>query len=318
MTGIRKGAIPFLRVGSLKKVTEYFDVKGQRRQLDNHVYKLTVYEGEDEEYYTFMTNEAAKALETYLELRRQAGEEITPDSPLIRDAFNPFNVKEPKPITIASLDMMFTRMLRATGLRISNGGGENRQDRHDVMLFHGIRKYVNHCYVNARVDPIKKELLQGHTIRLEGSYLKPTENEMLLEWLKAVDALSLTEEEILRSKNKRLSAENEDIAAARKGYAEMNDRVDNLTSENKMLQRKNDLMLKFIILNSKILGLDEKKQMAGRQSIMKIDAESAEEAAKEITERLKLQQELKEVARQLEELTGAETKDVKDDSASPQ
>ncbi|HYY67156.1 MAG TPA: hypothetical protein VE572_02280 [Nitrososphaeraceae archaeon] len=51
MTGIRKGAIPDLRVGSLAKITKYRDKDGRQHTFESHyIYKLTVYEGSDSEY----------------------------------------------------------------------------------------------------------------------------------------------------------------------------------------------------------------------------------------------------------------------------
>lgn len=204
MTGIRKGVIPNLGVGALSKVTHAFT--GETTE-GIELYTLKVYEGDSEEYIAYLTPEASKALDVYLENRKQDGEIITPNSPLIRDVYNPLNVKEPKPITTSGLDMLMTRLLPSAGLRITNGK-ENRQKRHEVMLFHGIRKYVNHAMVNAKVEPIKKEMLLGHTVGLEEHYLRPTENELLTEFVKAKPNLSLGDEDALRTENVRLIAEN--------------------------------------------------------------------------------------------------------------
>lgn len=73
---------------------------------------------------------------------------------MIRDVFDTMNAKKPRVVTTAALDMAFTRLTRAVGIRPKEKDGE-RYDRHDVMLFHGIRKFVNHSYVKARVEVIK-------------------------------------------------------------------------------------------------------------------------------------------------------------------
>lgn len=49
--GIRVGALPLLRIRNLEKIEQY------------GLYKITVYEGEDEEYTTFCTPECAKEID---------------------------------------------------------------------------------------------------------------------------------------------------------------------------------------------------------------------------------------------------------------
>jgi hypothetical protein len=55
-TGIRIGAVHPLRLRSLSKVDSY------------GLYEITIYENTNEEYITFCTPEAARAIDCYLEL----------------------------------------------------------------------------------------------------------------------------------------------------------------------------------------------------------------------------------------------------------
>jgi hypothetical protein len=239
MTGIRKGAIPDLRVGSLAKTIEYRDREGRQHRFEgHHIYKLTVYEGSDSEYVTFLTPAGAKAVDRYIEARTMAGEKVTANSPLIRDAFDSVNADQPKPVTLGALDMAFARLTRSVGIMPKEKKEEEgrkkrrRQDRHDIMLFHGIRKYVNHALVNAGCNMIAKELLIGHAAPgLEGSYLRPTEGELLTEFVKAIPALSLSQESELRQKVDRLRVEVADIDVLKEGYLEFKE-------DNKRLQEQ--------------------------------------------------------------------------------
>jgi hypothetical protein len=243
MTGIRKGAIPDLRVGSLAKTIEYRDREGRQHRFESHyIYKLTVYEGSDSEYVTFLTPAGAKVVDRYIEARTMAGEKVTANSPLIRDAFDSVNAGQPKPVTLGALDMAFTRLTRSVGIRPKEKKEEEgrkkrrRQDRHDIMLFHGIRKYVNHALVNAGCNVIAKELLIGHAAPgLEGSYLRPTEGELLTEFVKAIPALSLSQESELRQKVDRLRVEVADIDVLKEGYLEFKE--DNKSACKNRLQR---------------------------------------------------------------------------------
>jgi site-specific recombinase XerC len=234
MTGIRKGAIPDLCIGSIAKITEYRDRERRQHKFENHhIYKLTVYEGNNSEYVTFLTPAGAKAIDRYLEARTMAGEQLTANSPLIRDAFDSVNAGQPKPVTLAALDMIFTRLTRSVGIRPKEKKeGKKRQVRHDVMLLHGVRKYVNHALVNAGCNVIAKELLIGHAAPgLEGSYLRPTEEELLAEFVKGILALSLSQESELRQQVDKLRVEVADIDVLKEGYLE-------LREDNKRLQEQ--------------------------------------------------------------------------------
>lgn len=76
-TGMRIGAIPGLRLRNLEKVESDYDI-----------YKITVYEGFNEEYITFCTPECTRPIDEYLKMRQQYGEKLTQDSFLIREQFD--------------------------------------------------------------------------------------------------------------------------------------------------------------------------------------------------------------------------------------
>lgn len=50
--------------------------------------RLTVYEGDEEQYITFISPEAWDAVEKYLQWRRDHGENVSGLSPLFRDKFD--------------------------------------------------------------------------------------------------------------------------------------------------------------------------------------------------------------------------------------
>ena len=80
-SGIRVGALPLLRLGNLEDS------------------KLTIYENDREEYFTFITPECQKAIDSYLDFRARYGEKLGKNSPLVREQFNtmdPFRIKKAK------------------------------------------------------------------------------------------------------------------------------------------------------------------------------------------------------------------------------
>ena len=60
-SGMRVGALPFLKIRNLEKIDKY------------SLYRITVYENEDEEYITFCSPECAKIIDSYLEFRQRHG-----------------------------------------------------------------------------------------------------------------------------------------------------------------------------------------------------------------------------------------------------
>jgi integrase len=72
-TGMRVGAIPNLRLRNLENISEL------------GIYKITVYENTNYEYFTYCTFECAKAVNEYLKMREQYGEKLSPNSFLIRE-----------------------------------------------------------------------------------------------------------------------------------------------------------------------------------------------------------------------------------------
>ena len=73
-SGCRIGAIPILHVRDIEK--------------SGDVYKITIYENDAEEYFSFITKEAYDAVQSYLQMRERYGEKLTSDSLLIREQFD--------------------------------------------------------------------------------------------------------------------------------------------------------------------------------------------------------------------------------------
>jgi hypothetical protein len=269
MSGLRKGAIPSLRVGNLARITEYRDNSRERNlhKLEGyHIYKLVVYEGDPEEYCTFVTPSGAKAIDRYLESRTTAGEKITAHSPLIRDAFDSMNAKDPKPLTPNALHMVFTRLTRSSGIRPKEKKEGTRQSRHDVMLFHGIRKYCNHAFLDSGVDVVAKELMLGHAAPgLEGSYLRLTENELLSQFVRAISALSLSQESELKQQVDQLRIEVADMNALKAYQMQLEQRLREEQEFKRLLAHELTLQKEVVdelraLVNEKLREREKKKR----------------------------------------------------------
>jgi integrase len=117
-TGMRIGALSGLSISSLQKVM----VEG----YPSHSYKITVYEGEPEEYYCFTTFECARAIDDYLKERQHFGEQSLPESPLIRADFNHAikeRVQRPEALTTKGIQRLLDRLLIGSRLRVYHKKG---------------------------------------------------------------------------------------------------------------------------------------------------------------------------------------------------
>ena len=85
--------------------------------------------------------------------------------------------------------------------------GGKKKTRKEISANHGFRKFCHTTMANNKVQPEIREMLLGHSIGLSDSYYKPTEREMLLEYLKVVDALTINEENRLKTENNQLKSE---------------------------------------------------------------------------------------------------------------
>lgn len=141
-------------------------------------------------FVTFITPEAKNALQQYLGERREAGEQVTAESPLIGDAYHRGEFQ-----TVEGYERVWARLLRRAGL------GQKSQSWFKLH-FHTLRKYFRSNCIG--VDASYRERWMGHKgLYLDMSYFKAEESLHLAEYRKAVPHLTVyalpTEEKKLRS-----------------------------------------------------------------------------------------------------------------------
>lgn len=168
------------------------------------LYKITVYENEDEEYITFCTPECTKAIESYLEYRCRYGERIKEDAPLIREEFDindEIHAARPRHLSYFLFKIMVQKLRNKSGIIEKLPKRTQRQ----VMESHGFRKFFQTNAITSGMSPLYAEFLMGHSsgLALE-SYVRPTENDLLegndkmIGYVGIIDALTINEEYKLR------------------------------------------------------------------------------------------------------------------------
>ena len=197
-TGMRIGALPPLKLSHLER-------KGD-------VYKFKIYENTRDESICFCSPECANYIDSYLEFRTRSGEHLDDKEHtyLIREQFDINDIeqirKQGRSIARDSIANMLYTLAIKSGLRKVNHQFTGRE-RKPVPLAHGFRKFFTTQLINSKVNPEIREMLLGHSIGLASAYYKPTEDEMLEEYLKAADNLTINEENRLRKKVEKLEVE---------------------------------------------------------------------------------------------------------------
>jgi integrase len=208
-TGMRVGAIPSLRLRNLEKVESEYDI-----------YKITVYEGFNEEYITFCTPECKKAIDDYLSMRSKYGEKLTQDSFLIREQFDirdPFSISrcrqiKAKTLTKKLIDLAERSVIREKIILVDNSHNKRAQIRKDVPIAHGFRKFFTTQLVQADVKTELRWLLEGHKLKGNDShYIRVSEKRLQEEYEKAINYLTINEEDRLRKKVEKLEIEKSEL-----------------------------------------------------------------------------------------------------------
>jgi hypothetical protein len=148
--------------------------------------RLEVYPGTPERYRTYITPEAWGVFDAYLKHRRENGEEVGPESPVLRNLYRPGKAAHPRPIGGVAFRALLMSRYRRHGIR---KGAKQNGERFDVAASHGFRKFFKSACEGAGVKSLVVEVLLGHDVGMSGKYYRPTEADLLKEYLKAVPRL---------------------------------------------------------------------------------------------------------------------------------
>jgi integrase len=191
-SGIRLGSWDYLKWGHIRPITD----KEDNDEEAVITAKIVVYAEEDEEYFTFISKEAYKGLKDWMNYRECSGELIDENSWLMRDLWDTRVaqgrgfVTKPKKLASSGIKRLIERAIWAQGLRKRPEFGKKR---HPFQAIHCFRKWFKTRCEIAGMKPINIEKLLAHSIGISNSYYRPTENELLEDYLKAVKNLTISE-----------------------------------------------------------------------------------------------------------------------------
>lgn len=181
-TGMRREALTQIKIPHMEYLSDY------------HLYKIKVYPGTREEYVCFTTPEAADAIKLYLSTNNIGKEEYLHNT----------------------IPTSVTQKLREIAIKAGvskeqvteEGKGKpiKHQYRNEIPAVHGTRKFCITQMAKADKDengkPIKEtrvnteiaKLLTGHSIGVRGDYVEYDDDNLLQEYLKAIDRLTIQNE----------------------------------------------------------------------------------------------------------------------------
>jgi hypothetical protein len=205
-SGIRLGAWDYLHWGDI------FPIKKDGKVI---AAKIIVYSGEDDEYFSFITPEAWSSLNDWMDYRKACGELINEDSWLMRNLWDVTTprgngvITIPKRMKSSGIKRLIERALWAQGVRKNLVSGKKR---HEFQADHGFRKWFKTRCELAGTKSINIETLMGHSLGISDSYYRATEIELLTDYEKAIEFLTIEEINKLQEKIVSLEEKQDQIA----------------------------------------------------------------------------------------------------------
>jgi len=188
------------------------------------------YSGDTSEYIGFLTPEASKALDDYIDERIQAHERINPDSPLIRESYSMGSLPA-KPINNAMLQELIGMTLSDVKRKKDSSG------RYNIPITGGFRKFFNltmKLQEKANISLVEK--LMGHsvTVGLDNYYLPASTEKLFEEFQKNIPNLTINDSERLRVENELKEKKIQELESDKKRISELESNMENI---KKLLNR---------------------------------------------------------------------------------
>ena len=158
---------------------------------------------------------------------------MTKESPLVRNDFSKFNeesINDVQQLRENNVNTVIRQLILKANIRNPNG---NRLERKDKQLAHAFRKFFNTKLVEANVNYLYKEKFMGHkvSIGLDKSYFRP--EEMLKEYVKAINNLTISNEERLKVELQEVQIDKNQYESLRAEFEKFKNEVLKLKQQQK-------------------------------------------------------------------------------------
>ncbi|MDA4125143.1 MAG: hypothetical protein OK438_06835 [Thaumarchaeota archaeon] len=230
-SGIRIGSWDHIRWGHIEKIERGGELLAAR---------VKAYNTKAGRWYkTFITPEAFRSVEEYIEYRQGMGEPMTKDSPVVRDLLDTDRggsgkALKPVPLSARIVKRIVERAISSAGLRGKLPAG---QRRHEFKATHGFRKYFDTA-AERHMKTLHVEQLLDHDTGLKESYNRPTEDDLLNDYLKAVPELTISQEGELRNElEKNIAVSDRTVAELERDNVALQDRLGKIEKNYEELRK---------------------------------------------------------------------------------
>jgi integrase len=192
-----------------------------------------IYEGTNEEYWAFLTPEATKALDDYLNERKNDGELFNLESPLFRTVYT-FGSAKAKQLSYKTILIQMWRIVTSSVHRVKVG-----KIRYNKQMDHAFRKRFNTILKDNKEGNIAlKEKMMGHTgvFNLDGTYHVPGLKTLFEEFKLHILNLTISDEERLRQETVQKQEEIDALAKKHPKVEELVKRIEDLEYGSKARQ----------------------------------------------------------------------------------
>jgi integrase len=253
-SGMRVGSWNYLKWGHISPITRNGSIVAAKIKLYNT--KTNCY------YYSFITPEAYFAVNDWMTFRASFGEKISADSWVMRNLWQIKSqrfgnylglAKHPIKFSSDGIRMLINDAWKIQGVRDKNDN--NKQ--YPFKSLHGFRKFFeSECQKASK--SINVSILLSHDIGITQHYYKPKEDDLLEDYLKSVELLTIDEEHKLKTHVNELTQKNNEKEYIIKGKLQEKD------EELKSLKQKYELDMK---------SFEERMENKLQQILLKINFE---------------------------------------------
>ena len=141
---------------------------------------------------------------------------------------------------------------KKNNLNSTGGGGTIRKV---VKRSHGMRKFLLTALTEVGVDPQYRKILLGQDLGLDEHYLKPTDEQVLQQYTKAIDYITINNEHRLQNQVLELTEKQSDIEIMKLEQRQKDKQIAALEQRMKQQQEQQELQRKAQELQNNMLEL---------------------------------------------------------------
>ena len=207
-SGIRSGSWDYMKWKDITPVTKNGIVVAA---------KLNAFNTKTKRYYlTFISSEAYRLVKEWMDFRKANNESITGESWVMRDLWHMKSQRFgnylglatlPEKLSSSGIRMLITGAWKVQGVRENLPHGKKR---YEFKSLHGFRKFFE-TECQKVMKSINVSILMSHDTGIVQHYYKPKVDELLEDYLKGVNFLTINEEAKLRKRVTELEQKQDEI-----------------------------------------------------------------------------------------------------------